>query len=120
MRQARARGHKILIVVDEAQNLAPETLEGLRLLTNLGQPEGQAVQLVLVGQPDLERKIALPQLAQLRQRIRVHYRIETLDRREIEAYIAHRLKVAGVERPLFRPRAHRPDPPRQSRACRGW
>jgi type II secretory pathway predicted ATPase ExeA len=105
VRQSQARGHKILIVVDEAQNLAPETLEGLRMLTNLGQPDGQAVQLVLVGQPDIERRIALPQLAQLRQRIRVHYRIETLDRREIEAYIAHRLKVAGVEKSLFKPRA---------------
>jgi type II secretory pathway predicted ATPase ExeA len=105
VRQAQAQGYKILIVVDEAQNLAPEILEGLRMLTNLGQPDGQAVQLVLVGQPDIERRIALPQLAQLRQRIRVHYRIETLDRKEIEAYIAYRLKVAGVEKPLFKPRA---------------
>jgi type II secretory pathway predicted ATPase ExeA/cell division septation protein DedD len=105
VRLAQARGHKILIVVDEAQNLALETLEGLRMLTNLGQPEGQALQLVLVGQPDIERKIALPQLAQLRQRIRVHYRLETLDRKELEAYIAFRLKVAGVEKSFFKPRA---------------
>lgn len=102
VRLARGRGHKILIIVDEAQNLSAATLEGLRLLTNLGQPEGQAVQLVLVGQPDLEKTIRTPQLVQLRQRIRVHYRLETLSREETEAYIAYRLKVAGVERPLFK------------------
>ncbi|MHB8078577.1 MAG: AAA family ATPase [Candidatus Krumholzibacteriia bacterium] len=101
----RAGGQKILIVVDEAQNLAPEVLEGLRLVTNIGQPGSQALQLVLAGQPDLERKINLPELAQLRQRIRVHYRLETLSREEVAAYIAHRVKVAGCERPLFRPKA---------------
>ncbi len=102
---AQARGQKILIVVDEAQNLAPDVLEGLRMLTNLGQPGGQALQLVLAGQPDLERKINLPELAQLRQRISVHYRLETLSREEVAAYVAHRVTVAGCARPLFRTRA---------------
>ncbi len=105
VRLAQAMGNKILIVVDEAQNLAAHTLEGLRMLTNLGQPQGQAVQLVLIGQPNLEETIKLPELAQLRQRIRVHYRLETLNRQETEAYIGHRLKVAGAQRPFFQAKA---------------
>lgn len=102
VREALERGSRLLIVIDEAQNLSPETLEGVRLLTNLGHPRGQGLQVILTGQPDLERKIQLPQLAQLRQRIRVHYRLETLARNELDAYVNHRLKVAGCEKPLFK------------------
>lgn len=105
VREALERGSRLLIVIDEAQNLSPETLEGVRLLTNLGHPRGQGLQVILTGQPDLERKIQLPQLAQLRQRIRVHYRLETLARNELDAYVNHRLKVAGCEKPLFKPKA---------------
>ena len=105
VRQAQAAGGRLLVVIDEAQNLSPETLEGVRLLTNLGQADGPALQLILSGQPDLERKVNLPQLAQLRQRIRVHYRLETLTRKELDAYVAHRLRVAGCDRQVFRPKA---------------
>lgn len=105
VRQAQAAGQRLLVVVDEAQNLSPETLEGLRLLTNLGHPQGPVLQIILSGQTDLEHRIDLPQLAQLRQRIRVHYRLQTLDRAELDAYIAHRLKIAGCDRPLFKSKA---------------
>ncbi|MEZ4389350.1 MAG: AAA family ATPase [Candidatus Krumholzibacteriia bacterium] len=96
-----AEGRKILLVVDEAQNLDPETLEGVRLLTNLGQPDKQLFQIVLAGQPGLDTLVARPELAQLQQRIRVHYRLEPLSARETENYLHHRTTVAGASRPLF-------------------
>lgn len=103
-RKARAvneEGRKILLVVDEAQNLDPETLEGVRLLTNMGQPDHQFFQIILAGQPGLEQLVEHPDLAQLRQRIRVHYRLEPLTPRETEQYLQHRTSVAGSLRPLF-------------------
>lgn len=94
-------GRKILLVVDEAQNLNPETLEGVRLLTNLGQPDKQLFQIVLAGQPGLVELVDRPELAQLRQRIRVHYALEPLTARETSEYIHHRTSVAGAMAPLF-------------------
>jgi type II secretory pathway predicted ATPase ExeA len=98
----KQRGRTVLVIIDEAQNLSTETLEELRLLTNLGQIDGQAVQIILMGQPELDRKIDLPELAQLKQRVRVHYRLAPLNRREIAEYIDHRMRVAGCDRPVFR------------------
>ncbi len=96
-----AAGRKILLIVDEAQNLKPDTLEGIRLLTNMGQPDKQLFQIVLVGQPALEAIVDLPELAQLRQRIRIHYRLEPLSLEETGDYLAHRVGVAGRREPLF-------------------
>ena len=96
------RGQRLLLVIDEAQNLEDATLEGVRLLTNLGPPEEQALQVVLSGQPGLRTKINSPQLAQVRQRIRVHYHLDKLGPKETSEYILHRVKVAGCERNLFR------------------
>ena len=98
---ARNRGQRILIVVDEAQNLDTDVLEEVRLLTNLGQGESQPVQIILAGQPELEEIINRPELAQLRQRIRVHYRLDALTRSEVEEYINHRMKIAGCAIPIF-------------------
>ncbi|MFH1841971.1 MAG: AAA family ATPase [bacterium] len=98
----REKGQTLLIVIDEAQDLSIATLEGVRLLTNLDQVAGQAVQVVLVGQPDLERKLMVPELTQLRQRIRVHYRLEPLTPNELGEYIEHRMTVAGCERTIFK------------------
>lgn len=100
-------GRKILLVVDEAQNLDVETLEGVRLLTNIGQPDKQLFQIVLAGQPGLEALIERPALAQLRQRIRIHYKLEPLTARETGEYIEHRTQVAGAREPLFTPPAIR-------------
>lgn len=88
-------GRRTIVVVDEAQNLAREVLEEIRLLTNIGQGDRQPIQLVLVGQPELEAMVRRDDLAQLRQRIRVHYVLAPLSRQELESYVDHRMKVAG-------------------------
>ncbi len=88
-------GRRVIIIIDEAQNLSAGVLEEIRLLTNLGQGEQQPVQVILVGQPELENIVARPELAQLRQRIRVHYRLVPLTRKELGEYIDHRMVVAG-------------------------
>jgi general secretion pathway protein A len=106
-RAVNEKGRKVLLVVDEAQNLDVETLEGVRLLTNLGQPDKQFFQIVLAGQPALEELVNRPELAQLRQRIRVHYRLEPLSAKETAEYIHHRTSVAGAMRPLFTAQAVR-------------
>ncbi|MCB1185148.1 AAA family ATPase [bacterium] len=98
-------GRKVLVVVDEAQNLARDVLEEIRLLTNLGQGESQPVQIILLGQPELEEMLRREDLAQLRQRIRVHYRFEPLSRAEVGEYIDHRMSVAGCEESVFEAKA---------------
>jgi len=98
-------GKRIVIVVDEAQNLSREVLEEIRQLTNLGQGEEQPVQIILVGQPELEANIDRPDLAQLKQRIRVHYKLAPLTRRELEEYVDHRMVVAGARTGIFSARA---------------
>lgn len=99
------RGCRIVIVIDEAQNLAPDALEEIRLLTNIGQGDSQPIQIILVGQPELEDRVDSPSLVQLRQRIRVHYRLAPLQPNEVEGYLNHRMKVAGCETLVFRPKA---------------
>lgn len=99
--EAAKAGKQILIVVDEAQNLSAEVLEEIRLLTNLGQGESQPVTIILVGQPELDAKVKSPDLAQLRQRIRVHYNLDPLSRKEIEEYVDHRMAVAGCTQKVF-------------------
>ncbi len=95
-------GQRVIIIIDEAQNMDREVLEEVRLLTNLGQGDIQPVQVILVGQPELETVVNQPDLAQLRQRIRVHYRLEPLSRREVEEYLNHRMAVAGCREHVFK------------------
>ena len=101
----REQGRKVLLIIDEGQNLGVEYLESVRLLMNLGQPGGQVLQLVLVGQLGLRDNLNLPQMRQLLQRIRVAYQLEYMTREELDKYIKHRLMVAGRKAPLFRPDA---------------
>lgn len=89
------QGRLLLLVIDEAQNLEVEVLEGVRLLANLGHSDVQYLQVVLSGQPGLRTRIDSPELVQLRQRIRVHYHLHALTEHETAEYIAHRMKVAG-------------------------
>ncbi|MBN2170769.1 MAG: AAA family ATPase [Candidatus Krumholzibacteriota bacterium] len=89
------QGRNVALIIDEAQNLSPEILENLRLLSNLETAKDKLLQIVLVGQPELEQKLALPELRQLRQRISVKSRIQPLRPEEGRAYILHRLAVAG-------------------------
>lgn len=103
--EANRTGSRVVIVIDEAQNLSREVLEEVRLLTNLGQGDQQPVQVILVGQPELEAVVNQPQLAQLRQRIRVHYRLSPLSRKEVEEYLDHRMAVAGCRDKVFKPKA---------------
>ncbi len=97
----RHQREKVLVIIDEAQNLDPETMEGLRLLSNLAQPGGQVLQVILAGQPGLRTLVSSPELKQLEQRIRVHYELETLSPQEVGEYIQHRLTVAGRSGQLF-------------------
>jgi type II secretory pathway predicted ATPase ExeA len=99
------QGKRLVIFIDEAQNLAREVLEEIRLLTNLGQGAEQPVQIILVGQPELDEMIQRPDLAQLKQRIRVHYKLAPLSRQELEEYVDHRMVVAGGAAGIFTNRA---------------
>jgi AAA domain-containing protein len=94
-------GRRLLLIIDEAQNLTTEVLEGVRLLTNLGPADVQMIQIILCGQPGLRTLIDSPELVQLRQRIRVHYHLHTLSLKETKGYVTHRLEVAGCDRELF-------------------
>jgi len=85
-----------LLIVDEAQNLEDEILEEIRLLTNLEIGDTKLLQVILSGQPELEQKLAQPQLRQLGQRMAVRAHLQPLDREETAAYVYHRLDVAGA------------------------
>ncbi|MBB5320667.1 ExeA family protein [Marinobacter oulmenensis] len=98
---AHARGRHKLLIIDEAQNLAPGVLEQLRLLTNLETSEKKLLQIVLVGQPELRSILALPQLRQLNQRVTARYHLDAIDRAELPAYLQHRLGVAGRHQQIF-------------------
>ena len=91
------------IVVDEAQNLSLELLEEIRLLTNLETSSDKLVQIVLSGQPELEATLRDPSVRQLRQRVALWCRTNPLTAEETQAYIAERLRIAGVGYPLFAP-----------------
>ncbi len=91
-----ARQNKsVVLCLDEAQALPMESLESLRLLSNLETEKRKLLQLVLFGQPELDERLANPSVRQLRQRISFHYRLGGLKADEMELYLAHRLRVAG-------------------------
>ncbi len=95
------KGRQTILLIDEAQNLPIDTLEQIRLLTNLETSEQKLLRIILIGQPELARKLESPVLRQLAQRITGRYRLEALNHNETEAYIQHRLKIAGTTRQLF-------------------
>jgi general secretion pathway protein A len=99
--ESRAEGHRVLLIIDEAQNLATETLEQLRLLSNLETETSKMLQIVLLGQPELDQKLAAQNLRQLRQRISVWSHLGPMNSEESGEYVRHRLLVAGQERPIF-------------------
>jgi general secretion pathway protein A len=105
LQEARA-GNRFIVVIDEAQNLAPEVLETVRLLSDFETPRAKLLQIILSGQPELATKLASAGLAQLRQRISIVNQLEPLPSWEIKNYIEHRLQIAGYEGdPLFTPEA---------------
>lgn len=89
-------GKAAVVCIDEAQAMPEASLESLRLLSNLETQKRKLLQWVMFGQPELDEKLAQEGLRQLRQRIAFHYRIQPLGRTEVAAYVAHRLKVAGL------------------------
>jgi len=97
-----AKRQRTLLAIDEAQNLAPETLEELRMLSNINTEKGQALQLILLGQPELLDTLRRPYLHQFAQRIAVDFFIEPLDFDETRSYIRHRVAVAGGKPSIFR------------------
>jgi general secretion pathway protein A len=90
-----ARGRRTILIVDEAQNLRPDVLEQVRLLTNLETSKQKLLQIILIGQPELRALLARNDMRQLAQRITGRYHLQPLTRDEAEAYIDHRVKVAG-------------------------
>ncbi|MEM7277945.1 MAG: AAA family ATPase [Pseudomonadota bacterium] len=104
---SHARGRRTILVVDEAQNLAAEVLEQVRMLTNLETTRQKLLQIILIGQPELRDLLARNDLRQLAQRVTARYHLEPLSRDEVSRYIDHRLKIAGAMGEVFTPRAKR-------------
>jgi general secretion pathway protein A len=99
--KAHAEGKRIVLVVDEAQNLATEVLEQVRLLTNLETETQKLLQIILIGQPELRELLGRVELRQLAQRITGRYHLDPLSDDEAAAYVRHRLRVAGATREIF-------------------
>lgn len=97
--ERRQQGRRVLLIIDEAQGLAPDTLEQIRLLSNLETETEKLIQILLLGQPELDAMLESEDLRQLRQRIAVRWRLAPLSREETGEYVRHRLRVsAGADR----------------------
>ncbi|HTW75396.1 MAG TPA: AAA family ATPase [Steroidobacteraceae bacterium] len=96
-----ARGRRVVLIVDEAQDLSPEVLEQIRLLTNLETETQKLLQIILIGQPELRTLLDREDLRQLAQRITGRYHLDPLSREETAAYVRHRLRVAGATAEIF-------------------
>ena len=105
--RAHSNGKRVVLVVDEAQNLAPEVLEQVRLLTNLETNTQKLLQIILIGQPELRDLLDRNELRQLAQRITGRYHLCPLTVEETVAYVRHRLRVAGATADIFTPAALR-------------
>ncbi len=99
--ESHSQGRNTVLILDEAQNLGTDVLEQIRLLTNLETDCHKLLQIILVGQPELLEHLNQPELRQLSQRITARFHLGTLNRSELEAYVSHRLAVAGVQGRLF-------------------
>jgi len=106
LRERQGAGQMAVLIVDEAHTLSFEMLEEIRLLTNFETSTQKFLQIVLSGQPELERKLNLPQMRQVKQRIALHVRLTPLSLKETEGYIRTRLQRAGTDgKTLFLPEA---------------
>jgi general secretion pathway protein A len=97
------KGRRTLLILDEAQNLPIQLLEELRLLSNVNSEKDIALQVLLVGQPELRGKLERPELEQFAQRVSVDFHLESLNLDEARAYVQHRLSVAGGDPGIFEP-----------------
>ncbi len=100
---AHAKGRRSVLIIDEAQNLTTEVLEQVRLLTNLETAKTKLLQIILIGQPELNELLAQKNLRQLAQRVTARCHLEPLGESETKAYVGHRLAVAGLGTELFGP-----------------
>jgi general secretion pathway protein A len=100
---AHSRGRKTVLIIEEAQNLSTDVLEQVRLLTNLETNQRKLLQIIMLGQPELKNMLSLPELRQLSQRITARYHLGPLMKKDISAYVNHRLTVAGAHKELFPP-----------------
>jgi type II secretory pathway predicted ATPase ExeA len=100
-----AAGRRTLLIFDEAQNLSVETLEELRMFSNINADKDELLQLVLVGQPELRELIAQPRLVQFAQRVAAEYHLPGMSAEAVRDYVRHRLRVAGARREIFTPAA---------------
>ena len=105
--RAHSKGQRVVLVVDEAQNLAPDVLEQVRLLTNLETETQKLLQIILIGQPELRDILDRVDLRQLAQRVTGRYHLDPLSRDETASYVRHRLRVAGATNDIFTPAALR-------------
>jgi general secretion pathway protein A len=96
----------VILIIDEAQNLDPQLLEEVRLLTNLETPKSKLLQVILIGQPELDEILSRTECRQLKQRVSLRFHVRSLSKEETGEYIQHRLKKAGgVDTDLFAPKA---------------
>ena len=100
-----ASGRRTMLIFDEAQNLSTETLEELRMFSNINADKDELIQLVLVGQPELRTLIGQPRLVQFAQRVSAEYHLPGMTAEQVLGYIGHRLAVAGASREIFTPAA---------------
>ena len=100
-----SEGRRIVLVIDEAQNLPVELLEELRMLTNINAGKDELLQLILVGQPELREMISRPELRQFAQRVSATYHIDPMDMRTTRDYVHHRLQYVGGTGSEFSPQA---------------
>lgn len=103
--EAHAAGQRVVLIVDEAQNLSADVLEQIRLLTNLETAKQKLLQIILIGQPELRDVLERSDLRQLAQRITARYHLEPLESDELRGYVRHRLEVAGSRAEIFTPGA---------------
>ena len=102
LRDNNTRDRSAVLIIDEAQNLSTSVLEQIRLLTNIETDSRKLLQIILIGQPELEEMLSRSELRQLAQRITARYRLEPLNKKETKTYIEHRLRVAGTDTTIFK------------------
>jgi general secretion pathway protein A len=99
--QAYQKGQRVVLFIDEAQGLSPELLEEIRLLSNLETGKSKLLQIVLIGQPELNKTLLKPEFRQIRQRINLRYHLQPLSEKETREYIEKSLRIAGARRSVF-------------------
>src|SRR6187401_1868473 len=92
-----AAGRKVLLIIDEAQNLSQKVLEEIRMLSGIESTKEKVLRIILAGQPELNEKLDSPELVQLTQRVRLRFHLGALSREDLRSYVKHRLEVAGAE-----------------------